>query len=63
LVLDEATSALDSNTENEIMNVISTLKDKTIIIIAHRISTLKNCDFIIKLEQGVITNFLKPNEL
>jgi len=63
LVLDEATSALDSNTENEIMNVISSLKNKTIIIIAHRISTLKNCDFIIKLEQGVITKFLKPSEL
>jgi ABC-type multidrug transport system fused ATPase/permease subunit len=55
LVLDEATSALDSVTENGIMNTIELLHgEKTIIIIAHRMSTLKNCDHIYKLKNGTI---------
>uniref|UniRef100_UPI004048A35D ABC transporter ATP-binding protein n=1 Tax=Algoriphagus sp. TaxID=1872435 RepID=UPI004048A35D len=56
LILDEATSALDSATENEVMNSIYNLKNKiTIIIVAHRISTLADCDKIIKIENGVIS--------
>jgi ABC-type multidrug transport system fused ATPase/permease subunit len=55
LVLDEATSALDSITESEVMNTIESLHgNKTIIIIAHRMSTLKNCDHIYKLRNGII---------
>jgi ABC-type multidrug transport system fused ATPase/permease subunit len=55
LVLDEATSALDSNTESEVMDTIESLHgNKTIIIIAHRLSTLKNCDCIYKLKNGTI---------
>jgi ATP-binding cassette subfamily C protein len=55
LVLDEATSALDSITESEVMDTIESLHgNKTIIIIAHRISTLKNCDCIYKLKNGTI---------
>lgn len=47
LVLDEATSALDSSTEEQIVNTINQLrKNKTIIIISHRQSTLEKCDFI-----------------
>ena len=50
LILDEATSALDSETEKEVMESINNLKsDKTIIMIAHRISTLAGCDFVIDL--------------
>ena len=50
LVFDEATSALDNQTEQKIMKQISQLKDHhTIFIIAHRITTLKQCDNIIKL--------------
>lgn len=50
LVLDEATSALDNDTEAEVMKAINQLKGKkTILIIAHRTSTLKNCDKIYKL--------------
>ena len=50
LVFDEATSALDDSTEAELINAIDELKrEKTIIMIAHRISTLKNCDQIINL--------------
>lgn len=55
LVFDEATSALDNHTENLVMKAISTLtKEKTIIIIAHRISTVQNCDEIIVLDNGSI---------
>lgn len=50
LILDEATSALDNETEHEIMQVIKKLrKDITVLIIAHRHSTLKNCDMIVRL--------------
>lgn len=53
LVLDEATSALDTDTESSIMESIENLnKNKTIIIIAHRISTLSKCNRIIKLDKG-----------
>jgi ABC-type bacteriocin/lantibiotic exporter with double-glycine peptidase domain len=53
LVLDEATSALDSFTEATVMEGISSLGDEiTIIMIAHRISTVKKCDNIILLEKG-----------
>ncbi|MDR0580027.1 MAG: ATP-binding cassette domain-containing protein, partial [Campylobacteraceae bacterium] len=45
LVLDEATSALDNETESKIMNEIYNIsKDKTLIIIAHRLSTVEKCD-------------------
>ncbi|KOR31664.1 hypothetical protein TI05_12210, partial [Achromatium sp. WMS3] len=52
LILDEATSALDSKTEAKIQAGIDALQDKTIIIIAHRLSTLKGVDKIIVLDQG-----------
>jgi len=55
LVLDEATSALDSITESEVMESIDSLrKDLTIVIIAHRLSTVRNCDRIVVLEKGEI---------
>ena len=57
LIFDEATSALDSETEKEIMNEISQLKGiKTIILIAHRLSTLHICNKVYKLEKGKIIN-------
>ena len=50
LMFDEATSALDSQTEQKIMHHISQLdNEKTIFIIAHRLTTLKNCDRVIKI--------------
>jgi ABC-type multidrug transport system fused ATPase/permease subunit len=53
LILDEATSALDNETEQVVMNAINNLgKDITIILIAHRLNTVKNCDIIFKLERG-----------
>jgi len=57
LILDEATSALDSKTEMDVMRAIKDLdRDLTIIIIAHRISTLQNCDLVIEVEKGRIKN-------
>ena len=55
LVLDEATSALDSETEKLVSDAIDSLAgDKTLIIIAHRMSTLENCDHVYRLENGSI---------
>ena len=55
LILDEATSALDSQTEKAVMDAVNNIeKDKTIILIAHRLNTVKNCDIIFKLEKGEI---------
>jgi len=55
LVLDEATSALDGVTESNIMSAISKLASKlTIILIAHRLTTIKDCDCIFLLEKGKI---------
>jgi ATP-binding cassette subfamily B protein len=55
LLLDEATSALDESTETEVMKSIAKLDSNlTVIIIAHRISTLSNCDSIIQIENGKI---------
>jgi len=56
LVMDEATSALDDETEQEIVSAIAQLKGKkTIIVIAHRLTTLKHCDRIYKIDKGSIT--------
>jgi ABC-type multidrug transport system fused ATPase/permease subunit len=56
LVLDEATSALDGITESAIMDTLGQLAHKkTIIMIAHRISTVRACDRIFILEKGVLT--------
>lgn len=55
LILDEATSALDSETEAAVMLAIENLPmELTILIVAHRVTTLKNCTEIIELDQGSI---------
>ena len=64
IMLDEATAALDSETENEINKSIENLRrQKTIIAIAHRIKTLKNCDKIIYINNGEIIDIGTLNEL
>ncbi|RZK25747.1 MAG: ATP-binding cassette domain-containing protein, partial [Flavobacterium sp.] len=56
LILDEATSALDSETENEIQQNIEGLQGNyTLIIIAHRLATIKNADTIYLMDKGKIT--------
>jgi ABC-type multidrug transport system fused ATPase/permease subunit len=55
LVLDEATSALDSATEQSVMATINGLdRELTILMIAHRLSTVQGCDMIVELEHGRI---------
>lgn len=55
LIFDEATSALDNKTEAEIMEAINGLYgEKTMIIIAHRLQTIENCDIVYRVEDGKI---------
>ncbi len=55
LVFDEATSALDNDTEAAIMDAINSLKGrKTMVIIAHRLKTIENCDILYRVENGSI---------
>ncbi len=57
LILDEATSALDYQTEKAVMDAVNNLsKDITMIIIAHRLNTVKKCDKIFLLEKGELKN-------
>lgn len=57
LIFDEATSSLDVETEHEITQMLNELKkEKTIIAIAHRLSTLKSCDNLIYLKSGKIVD-------
>jgi len=57
LIMDESTSALDNDTEQEIIREIRELKrEKTMIIIAHRLTTLQHCDQVYKLEGGSIVS-------
>jgi len=64
LIFDEATSALDSETEKAVMEAINGLgKDLTIIMIAHRLSTVRDCDKIIELTSGKISREGKFEEL
>jgi len=65
LVFDEATSALDNQTEKEITESIEAIskEDKTMFIVAHRITTLKNCDIIYEIENGKITGSFTYEEI
>jgi len=65
LVLDEATSSLDSTSENYIQRTIQNLREqqKTIIVIAHRLSTVVNADEIVVLEKGIVLEQGSHNEL
>lgn len=64
LVLDEATSSLDSETEKSIQDNIDSLKGEyTLLIVAHRLSTVKYADRIFLLEDGKIDNFGSYAEL
>jgi ABC-type bacteriocin/lantibiotic exporter with double-glycine peptidase domain len=56
LVLDEATSALDNETEKEVMAAVNSLHGmKTLVIVAHRLSTVAECDILYRLDNGVVT--------
>ena len=60
LVLDEATSALDTETESAVMDAINSLQgSKTMIIIAHRLTTVRSCDIVYEVRDGQV-NRLTP---
>ncbi len=64
LVLDEATSALDNETEKVVIDAINKIsKETTIILIAHRMNTIKNCNTIFKIEKGKIIGHGSYEEL
>lgn len=64
LILDEATSSLDAKSEKEVQEALDHLmKDKLVIIIAHRFSTIQNVDKIIVIDQGTIVDSGSPKEL
>ncbi len=64
LILDEATSSLDVETEKEVMKAIEALHGKkTIIIIAHRLSTVAQCDWIYRIENGAVLSQGSPSVL
>lgn len=55
LILDEATSALDENSQKVVQDALNkVIKKRTSIVIAHRLSTLAQCDRVIRMEQGVV---------
>lgn len=64
LVLDEATSALDVETECEVMNAVLALRgNKTVLIVAHRLSTVESCDWIYRMEEGCIVAAGSPADV
>jgi len=64
LVFDEATSALDVNTEKLLVSSLELLdSDITIIVIAHRLSTVASCDWVYKLNKGIIENQGSPQDM
>jgi ABC-type multidrug transport system fused ATPase/permease subunit len=64
LILDEATSALDNETEQAVMKEIKNIsKDITIIIVTHRLNTVKDCDIIYKYDDGKIVDHGNYSEL
>ena len=64
LILDEATSSLDQATEKKIMESVNFLKKtKTLIIITHRLTAVKNCDKIFMFDKGKIVKQGSPNEI
>ena len=64
MVLDEATSALDKDTEEAVMTAINSLsKSLTVIMIAHRLSTVQRCDRVIRLSKGLVVADGPPQEV
>lgn len=64
LILDEATSSLDAKSEKEVQDALENLmKNRLVIIIAHRFSTIQNVDKVLVLDQGKIANYGTPKEL
>ena len=55
LIMDEATSALDYNTERQVcLNLAQVYQGRTVLFITHRLSTIRNADLILMMDQGAI---------
>lgn len=64
LIFDEATSALDNDTEARLMETINAVsKNRTVIMIAHRLTTLKDCDHIVVMDKGCVNQVTNYNFL
>ena len=66
IVMDEATSAVDRHTDQRIQQVLrgdSSLKDKTMLVVAHRLETVMGCDRIMVMREGAIAEFDTPRQL
>jgi ABC-type bacteriocin/lantibiotic exporter with double-glycine peptidase domain len=64
LVLDEATAALDATNEKGVIEVLNSLRSQvTIVLIAHRLSSIKGADIMVVMENGKIIEHGSPNEL
>ena len=63
LLLDEATSALDNETEREFINYLNSKNNHTVLIIAHRLTTVKDCDTIFVFKDGTIVDSGSFDEL
>ena len=64
LILDEATSALDNETEMEVMNSIEKFNQElTVIMIAHRLTTLRGCDMIVKFKKNNSLEIVQYSEI
>ncbi|MCL0107953.1 ATP-binding cassette domain-containing protein, partial [Peptococcaceae bacterium] len=64
MIFDEATSSLDTKSEKAIQDTIYNLKgNQTLIIIAHRLSTVKDCDFLVWIEKGEVKMIGEPDEV
>jgi ABC-type multidrug transport system fused ATPase/permease subunit len=64
LLLDEATSSLDTATELGVMQAVKALqRSKTILIVAHRLSTVEHCDRLFKIENGKLVTAVQNKQL
>jgi ATP-binding cassette, subfamily C (CFTR/MRP), member 1 len=64
LILDEATSNIDSSTQSVVQRVIDTeFAQNTVITVAHRLETIKDCDIVIVLDNGNISKTGRPSEV
>lgn len=63
LVLDEATAFADPQTDQAVRQALATLRDRTILVIAHRLETISDADTVVMLEDGVVVERGKPTDL
>ncbi|MFB9850549.1 ABC transporter ATP-binding protein [Micromonospora andamanensis] len=63
LVLDEATAFADPQTDQAVRQTLSTLRDRTVLVIAHRLETIADADLVVMLEDGMVVEQGRPTDL